>query len=266
MPMSHSLRFNPTLYHENEIENAMLRFREFGFAVLPDVFVRDSVDAYDAELRAALVRPPEGGAARLPEDSSLRVWPTYAPRLRQAVDRSLSGDLMYPRSSLFEVAWLIAPSKPVQVGPEDNWHKDRGHRGLPLPGYQYPKDVHAGMYFADMSLDLGPTQLLAGSHMDASLSPFSAPDKVRSFLIQKQDAVLWDQRCWHRGTNRIVPGERIFALFGFYSVPVYHEGQHRMSPAQRQALLEATDPRDRVFYGGVFVREGSDVRDPGALG
>jgi hypothetical protein len=265
MPTQHSLKFNTQPYHDNEVENAMLHFREFGFATLPNVFERESVDAFDAEVRAALIRS-SSGTASLPEDSSLKVWPTRAPRMRQVLDRALSGDLMRPRSSMFEVAWLISPSKPTQAGPDENWHKDRGHRGNDLPGYQYPKDIHVGMYFADMTLDMGPTQIVAGSHMDQTRSPYNSPDKVKSFLIQKQDMMLWDQRCWHRGTNRIIAGERVFALFGFYSVPIYHEGQHRMSPAQRAALLEATDPAERTLYGGVFVREGLNVKDPGALG
>lgn len=265
MPAQHSLKFNTQPFHDNEVENAMLRFREFGFAVIPNVFVRESVDAFDAEVRAALVRNA-AGVASLPADSSLKIWPTRAPRMRQVLGRAFSDDKMHPRVSLFEVAWLISPSKPEQAAPDEHWHKDRGHRGSGLPGYHYPKDIHIGMYFADMTLDLGPTQIVEGSHMNQTLSPFANPDKVKSFLIQKQDVMLWDQRCWHRGTHRVVPGERIFALYGFYPVPVYHEGQHRMSPAQRTAMLEATDPEDRVLYGGVFVREGLDVKDPGSLG
>ena len=265
MPTQHTLKFNSAPFHANQIENAMLHFREFGFAVISDVFERESVDAFDAEVRAALVRN-SSGIASLPADSSLKVWPTRAPRIRQILAPALTGDSMQQRSAMFEVAWLISPSKPTQANPDEHWHKDRNHRGSGLPGYHYPKDIHIGMYFADMTLDLGPTQMVAGSHMNATLSPYANPEKVKTFLIQKQDVVLWDQRAWHRGTHRIVPGERIFALFGFYSVPVYHDGQHRMSPAQHKAMLEATDPEDRVLYGGVFVREGLDVKDAGSLG
>jgi len=260
---THSLKFVHWPPHDNELENTMLRFREFGFAVIRDVFERDSVDAFDAELRAALVSKP-GGGVTLPDDSSLRVWPARAPRIRAFLDRAFSSDAMHPRASMFEAAWLIQPSAPEQVGPHDNWHKDRGHRGDPLPGYHYPKDVHVGMYFSDMTLDHGPTQIIAGSHMDQTLSPFKhAPE---SFLLRKQDVMLWDQRCWHRGTNRVLPGERIFALYGFYPVPVYHEGQHRMTIAQRDAWKQAATPQDRVYFGGTFTMEGQDLRDPGALG
>ena len=69
--------------------------------------------------------------------------------------------------------------------------------------------------------------------------------------------MLWDQRAWHRGISRTLPdGLRIFAIFGFYALPVYGPvyRQRTMPAAQRAAWLNA-NPEERVFYGGLFAPE-----------
>jgi ectoine hydroxylase-related dioxygenase (phytanoyl-CoA dioxygenase family) len=261
---THSLKFVTVPYHDNILEAIAATFRERGWAVVPDVFERDSVDEFEKEIRDAIIRPTDGGWPKMPNDSSITIWPTRAPRLRAIVDRCLSGDLMRPRSSMFENSWLCNPSQPEQVKPDQGWHKDRGHRGTAFPGYQYPKDVHVSAYYTDMTLEKGPTQLISRSHIDQSLSPFSGAP-FDSCLIKKQEIVIWDQRCWHRGTNRTLPGERINSIFGFYSVPVYHDGQHRMSKAQRIAAREATTPDEKVLYGGPFYAEDDTTKDPYSL-
>ena len=84
------------------------------------------------------------------------------------------------------------------------------------------------------------------------MSPYSRAER-ESFLCRKEDVVLWDQRLWHRGTARTVPGLRIFAIFGFYSVPIYGTDRRVMTEAQRRAWLEAPDTSEQVFYGGAFA-------------
>ena len=79
MPVEHSLKFTTQLPHINGLENLAAIFRERGFVVLRDVYERDSVDAFDAELRAALVRSTPDGPARLPDDSSVKIWPSRSP-------------------------------------------------------------------------------------------------------------------------------------------------------------------------------------------
>jgi hypothetical protein len=243
------LRFNTTPYHGNHVGNILLHFREQGYAILPDVFEPTSVDAYLGQVQAALV-PGEHGRMALPP-SPLRIAPARTPRILQIVRALYAPAQMHPNVSIFEVAWLIsAAEKPNAI--VDSWHKDRDHLcATCVDGYQTPTDVHVGMYFTDMTPQHGPTQVIARSHRELKRSPFAGcePD---SFLCRKQDAVMWDQRLWHRATPRTVEGSRIFALFGYYPIPSYAETPPKMCPSQRQATLDAKDGLEQMLFGGLY--------------
>jgi ectoine hydroxylase-related dioxygenase (phytanoyl-CoA dioxygenase family) len=68
-----------------------------------------------------------------------------------------------------------------------------------MPGkeYLYPLDVFLAFYFEDIDEDHGPTQILPGSHRDVSLRP-NTDAPVESILLNMEDALLIDQRAWHR--------------------------------------------------------------------
>lgn len=250
-----ALRFVDSPYHANTQENLLAEFRETGFVVLPDVFERDSVDAFRAEVVGLIDRRDKRMA--LADDAPHRVWPVRAPRIRNVIRGALSPDEMFPVPSLFEDAWLISPA--VEPGVKTGgWHKDRSHRGMPGNEYHYPLNVHLAVYFDDMSPAHGPTAAIPRSHRDPSLSP-QAGSKTQLFLPRKQDVVLWDQRCWHSATGRTIPGERILAIFGFYPTPVFGaSGLPRlMSASQRAAWMEAESPEDQIYFGGAFARDGA---------
>src|SRR5688572_408425 len=124
--MTPALRFNESPYHANHVGSIALEFREKGYAVLYDVFDRNSVDEYRAQVEES-IQTRENGGLFLPPDSPLAVAPTYAPRLRQILPPVLSPALMRPYPSLFEVAWLISAGEKPQGA--FHWHKDRGHEG-----------------------------------------------------------------------------------------------------------------------------------------
>ena len=243
------LRFTEALYHPNDLGNLLAQFRETGYVVLRNVFVRESVDAYRAAVEAAIVQTGDGRSA-LPDDSPLLIAPTYAPRIRQVLPGALSPATYAPHPSLFEVAWLIRPANQETGG--STWHKDRNHDLVRRLEYHYPPMVHIGMYFTDMTPEHGPTEVILGSHRDPALSPFAPDVTPAPALIRKEDAFLWDQGLWHRGTRRMVPGTRIFALFGFYAVPIYDGTPYQMTRAQRRAWQEARDPDEQLLYGGTF--------------
>ncbi|MBW3624646.1 MAG: hypothetical protein KY468_14670, partial [Armatimonadetes bacterium] len=136
-------------YHINDVENMLLRFREQGYVVLRNVFERESVDAFREQVEAAVKRT-ESGRPVLPADSPLNIAPTRASRIRQLLPGALSPATMKPHPSLFEIAWLISePGPPISA--DKGWHKDRDHEGMPGREYHYPRDVHLGMYFTDMT-------------------------------------------------------------------------------------------------------------------
>jgi len=246
------LRFSTEPYHANHVGNLLLQFQEQGYCVLNDVFERDSVDEYLAQVRAELV-PGSHGRLELPP-SPLRIAPTRAPRIREMVKAAFTPAIMRQNISIFEVAWLIAPAeKPGAI--VNRWHKDRDHQNMTCKdGYAYPMDIHVGMYFTDMTPQHGPTEVIPRSHRDPRRSPFGEC-KPEPFLCRKEDVVMWDQRLWHRATPRTAEGHRIFALFGFYPIPSYDEHPRTMDPSQRQAWLEAKDKVEAMLYGGLYPEQ-----------
>jgi len=125
------------------------------------------------------------------------------------------------------------------------WHKDRDHDLVRRSEYHDPPTVHIGMYFTDMTPEHGPTEVILGSHRDPARSPYALDAQPALALIRKQDAFLLTQGLWHRGTRRTVPGLRVFALFGFYAVPVYDGMPWTMARSQRQAWQEADNPSEQ---------------------
>ena len=250
------LRFVTQPYHPNQVGNLLATFREQGFAVVPDVFERESVIAYRQAVYETVLANRVNGRPAMPEASPLSIAPTRAPRLRQILRRALSPSAMSPHPSLFEIAWLIKEASADKPSDDGGWHKDREHDAGLWREYHYPRDIHIAAYWEDMTPEMGPTQVLPRSHWDPTISP-QAPGVVpASFLARAQDLVIWDQRCWHRATPRSVPGLRILTLFGFFPVPIYHGEPHHLKIAQREAWLNATNDEDRVLYGGTFAPPG----------
>jgi len=62
---------------------------------------------------------------------------------------------------------------------------------------------------------------------------------------------LWDQRLWHRGSTRKLPGDRIVTIFGFWGVNVNGK-QIQRRLAQQGAYQDAQTDEHRVVFGGMF--------------
>lgn len=249
-----SLRFREEPYDPNRLNNLLLQFRAKGYVVLPDLFERESVDAFLAEVQA-VVKQNEQGRWIMPDDQPAIYWPIRAPRLRNVLPAALYPAKMTPKVSVFETAWLISETGKEGV----NWHKDRQHEGALGRDYHYPECVHLGMYFRDMEVEDGPTRVIPGSHVDQNLNPYNN-SPIDYMLPRKQDAVLWDQRCWHAATARQKLGLRIFALFGFQPVQAFGNYPLRAMPrALVQAWLDAEGTEDEAYFGGPWsVRSISD--------
>ncbi len=242
-----ALRFREEPYDLNRLNNLLLQFRVKGYVVLPDLFERDSVDPFLAEVQAA-IKQNEQGRWFMPDDQPAIYWPIRAPRLRTLLPAALFPAKMTPNVSVFETAWLISESGKEGL----NWHKDRQHEGTVGGNYQYPDSVHLGMYFRDMTPEDGPTRVIPGSHVDQNLHPYN--NSPSDFMLpRKQDAVLWDQRCWHAASARQNPDLRIFALFGFQPIQSFGNYPLRAMPrALVQAWLDAEGTQDEAYFGGAW--------------
>ena len=251
-----ALVFNEQPYQANVVGNKLLEFRDLGYTILPDVFDEASVDAFRAQVESSVETDASGNRA-LPQDSPLMIQPVLAPRIRQMAGEALAADPTGPHKpmpALMGVGWRIAAGGQAPSQPDDGWHKDREHLRYKSVEYHRPPTVHVVAYLEDMDEAHGPTQVIPGSHLDPSLSPYRDHAPRHAFAPRKQDVVLWDQRLWHRGMNRTADGLRTAAIFDLY--PVFApNGPRIMNPAQRQALQESTDPVQQVLLGGMHAGE-----------
>ena len=175
----------------------------------------------------------------------------------------LAGGGQTTGAQLFELAWK-APLAADSSQPE-GWHIDRAGGamvpGTPMDastdGYRYPEAVHAAMYYCDMDASTGPTELIRGSHLvalgaethrdaqartyhqhsptaaaaaAAEYDPRTEQGQARkvAFTPRAQDAVLWDQRCWHRvgayDPARVAGPDdrRLISIFGWHNCEMFH--------------------------------------------
>lgn len=248
-----ALKFTETPYHPNDRGNILLRFREQGFAILPEVFDSSTTDAFLEQIKTQIV---EGDAwynpLMLKSDDPLVVYPAKAPRLLQVLRGAFLPWIAEPSVGLLSAGWLVKPSNPDERLVHD-WHKDGDHSGLStLHGYSYPQVIHTAIYFADMTPELGPTYVIPRSHRDHNLSPYAGTEE-KPFLPRKGDVVIWDQRMWHRASPRTVPGLRIVNIQTFFPIPVVGNPL-TPSNAHREALNEAATDEERILFGGAFGR------------
>ncbi len=146
-----ALRFVHEPMHPNDEGNILLTLRERGFATISNVFERDSVDAYLAQVTAA-VRPTDAwwSPSEVPQDTVLTVHPTRAPRLCQMLRRAFNPIAPGPHVGLISSGWIVRPHHPEPKVVHD-WHKDGDHLVLACRDghYDYPSVIHAVMYFTD---------------------------------------------------------------------------------------------------------------------
>lgn len=237
----------------NTIGQIQSNFRELGYAVLRNVFERDSVDAYVEQIRSRRREVPDApDRYDLPMDDVIDVWPARAPVLLEALSNLFMPWAAPPRPVLFHPSWLIQSSDSSAPFRTHKWHMDADHRGVTtVHGYSYPPIIHASMYFTDVTPEYGPTYVIPRSHRDATLSPYDDAEEV-PLLAAKEDVIVWDQRLWHRGSRRSADGLRIVAIFGFFNMPFNPASPSLCTEAQRQALEAAQTPEERVLFGRVF--------------
>ncbi len=128
-----------------------------------------------------------------------------------------------------------------------------------MPGaeYQYPKDVFVGFYFEDLSEEKGPLRLIPGSHWDSRITPYT--DHPREIVLaNKEDGVLLDQRVWHCGAPRSVPGVRVLVVYAYYLAPVHYGHVPKMPRGKREIWMRQTGRLDQAFWGGPFAPPGDE--------
>ncbi|MBI5545274.1 MAG: phytanoyl-CoA dioxygenase family protein [Deltaproteobacteria bacterium] len=250
-----ALEFVESPYSTSEVEELTRQFRERGWVILPDVLKRETVDPFVRQLESLMVHV--GHKYSIPDDSPHYLHAVFAPRGRQVLPSSLSHSVAKPLPSLHTTILVIQTKGDASDIPE--WHKDREPDGMAGAEYHYPLDVFLAYYFEDMTDDHGPTLVIPGSHRDVRMTPQTPGVPVDTIYCRKQDALLIDQRTWHRGTPRKVPGTRFLFVYGLCAIPHFYGPTFHMPRSQRRAWMNASSTRERVFLGGPFAPPDQDT-------
>lgn len=242
-----ALDFIQESYDEETVRSLIEDFQKKGYAVLPNLFKRETVDPFLQQLQEAVYF--NGLEYRIPDDSLLHVWAAQAPRVRQILTPALTHTVAAALPSLCNTMWIIAPHDRPDLVPA--WHKDREPDGMPGKEYHYPIDVFVGFYFEDLTLEKGPLKVIPGSHWDTRITPHTNhPHEI--VYSKKEDGLLLDQRIWHCGVPRTVPGLRFLVVYAYYLVPVHYGRVHIMPRIQREIWMRQRSRRDLAFWGGTF--------------
>jgi hypothetical protein len=243
-----ALKFVEDPYGEDQIDGMVREFQETGYVVLPDAVRRESVDPFMEQIEALMVF--DGLQCAIPDHAPHHVWSAFAPRARQVLPLVLSRSSARASPSLHTTIQVIETEETRGYAPD--WHKDREPEGMPGEQYHYPLDVFLAFYFEDLTEDHGPTLVIPGSHRDVSLTPFN-DSPVEPIICRKQDAVLLDQRTWHRGSPRKAQGIRFLIVYGISAMPHFYSSVLQMPRSQRRAWMNAKNTKDRIYLGGPYA-------------
>lgn len=245
-----SLKYNTVPYTSNELEGFISEFQQNGYAILPDVFERESVKKFKVELESIMYH--NGIAYTIPDDQPHYIAAALAPRGRQILPDALSHSVAQSMPALHTTIIVIETDETRgQYAPD--WHKDRQPDGMPGREYHYANDVFLAFYFEDIDEDHGPTQIIPGSHRDVTMTPHTSGQELKSIHLKMEDALLIDQRAWHRGVPRTKAGTRFVFVYGMYAMPHHYGSTFQMPRAQMHQWMNAENSKDRVFFGGPFA-------------
>lgn len=246
---STALKYNKTPYTDIEVNRFIQAFQDTGYAVLPNVFDRESVKLFKQELEKVMTF--NGLNYTIPDDTPHYIAGALAPRGRQILPFALSHSIAKPMP-VIHTTIIVIETDDSRGDYAPSWHKDRSPDGMPGKDYHYPQDVFLAFYFEDIDENHGPTQIIPGSHRDLALNPNNGENE-EPILLKMEDALLIDQRAWHRGVPRKAPGTRFVMVYGMYALPHYYGTTFQMPKAQMQQWMNAEKLQDRVYFGGPFA-------------
>ncbi|NQZ67263.1 MAG: phytanoyl-CoA dioxygenase family protein [Lentisphaeria bacterium] len=244
------LKFDESPLYDNTLGNMALQFRERGFATVPNVFDRDSVDDYREMILSRIVN--KNNHLSIPMNNPDILDIARAPNLIRALKTVFNYDGNPAAATLFHPSWLVANADPDENEKRSGWHKDGDHDCYhSLFGYSFPRRVHIWATLEDVTIDHGPTYVIPGSHRDINKSPYNDEFQEEPLICNKENVILWDQRIWHRGSPRRIPGYRLIAIFGFMgTIPL-----RKRTEAQKEACRLAKSDDEKVIFGGLFAND-----------
>ena len=212
-------KFNINIYTNDELKTLASSFQGKDYIICSDVFKRESVKEFENELEE--ITYFNDLSYTISNNSPLYITTVTVPRGRQVLPYVLSFTVAKPMPALHSSIFIIETEEMRgKYAPE--WHKDRQPDGIPGNEYHFPLDVFFAFYFEDIDNNHRPTQIIPGSHRDAT--PLSNTEAlVESIHLQMEDVLLTDQRAWHRGVSGKDPDPRFVFVYGMYAM-VQHYG------------------------------------------
>jgi len=252
--MKPTLEFSDKLYGREGVASIILNLRTFGWARLPNVFIRETVDGFLEDALNNVNFNPKVKSYTLAEGLPHNHYAALAPKIRQVLPHVFSDEISFPSVSIFETPWLISEGDKEEVK-EMHWHKDRARECMGIEKYTLPSDIHISLYYRDTWDDgAGSTKIIPFSHRDPNKNPYDGKSEAITFQGNKEGAFIWDQRCFHTGTTRTQAGLRLNHILGFHAVPAY--GYLRDMPTSlRNQWLESESIDDQIYFGGKWSRK-----------
>ncbi len=205
------------------LQQRIVDFHRDGFLVLPEWLPPETVRRLLHGLKREFSEPIDTEEAKLRGELVARLW---RPRLfergvefEELVDFPATIELM--EAILGPQCHLIAMNA-LKTGPGDGisgWHADEEVR-FPWPA-DLPRDprvatpslvINMNYYLVDVDENLGPTQLVPGSHragrqptatdMDGQGNPTFEGRSMHSATGKAGTAVMWHDQVWHRGATK----------------------------------------------------------------
>jgi hypothetical protein len=114
-------KFITELYPKDEVERMVHEFQEKGYTILRNVFERESVKEFNAQLQEIMYF--NGLNYTLPDDSPHYIHGAMAPRGRQFLPALLSHSIAQPMPAIHTTIIIIETEETRGYAP--GWHKDR---------------------------------------------------------------------------------------------------------------------------------------------
>jgi len=249
-----SLEFVENLYGRETLASIILHLRTHGWSRLPNVFVRESVDGFLEEALSHVNHDTDRNSYSLDSSIPHNHYAALAPRIRQVLPHVFSDEISFPSISIFETPWLITEGDKDEIV-ESYWHKDRARECQNIERYTVPTDIHVSIYYRDTWEEgSGSTAIVPFSHRDPNRNPHDGKSEILTFQGNKEGVFIWDQRCFHSGTTRTLPGLRLNHIIGFHAEPAY--GYLRDMPTSlRNQWLESESIEDQIYFGGKWSRK-----------
>ncbi|GAB3988756.1 phytanoyl-CoA dioxygenase family protein [Actinoallomurus acanthiterrae] len=233
------------------------RFDRDGFVLLPSVLSREEAEWFRQGVAAAHEAPcPTGNPTPFHRHQMFRRGPEFEAMLDREpvvdVAEAVLGDNCHVIANNTVYTW---PNSGI-----DRWHVDETVL-FPLSGgkrhTEVPCFIMTALYYLnDVPMELGPTQVVPGSHRSGRQAPQTDEELVwdgrgyESLVAEAGDCLLLNGQTWHRGATNLTNDRHRYVLQVTYGrrfiAQRFHPYVNHLVP---QEILDRATPRRRRLLG-----------------